>query len=182
MMFDDEIANSIIQRYWTRKFKKHIDLRKSARMTAVPQLDIPHILVDDDELRRKSSPVAGTGQTRSALLTVDDANKSSHKSWSGPGPTDQPSNDPDYQHPLSFPRSGVSTPGHHSTHSAFSFELQEGGQSSAQSSRRGSAVSPVQSPVSPAQVSNMLDDSIWLESIRRSATVRKSVRKSDWNR
>ncbi|KAF6838429.1 calcium channel subunit cch1 [Colletotrichum musicola] len=168
--------------YWTRKFKKHIDLRKSARMTAVPQLDIPHILVDDDELRRKSSPVAGTGQTRSALLTVDDANKSTHKSWSGPGFTDQPSNDPDYQHPLSFPRSGVSTPGHHSTHSAFSFELQEGGQSSAQSSRRGSAVSPVQSPVSPAQVSNMLDDSIWLESIRRSATVRKSVRKSDWNR
>ncbi|TDZ22128.1 Calcium-channel protein cch1 [Colletotrichum orbiculare MAFF 240422] len=170
--------------YWTRKFKKHIDLRKSARMTAIPQLDIPHILVDDDELRRKSSPVAGTGQTRSALLTVDDANKSLNKSWSaqGQGPTDVSSNDADYQHPLSFPRSGASTPGHHSTHSAFSFELQEGGQSSAHSSRRGSAVSPVQSPVSPAQVSNMLDDSIWLESIRRTATVRKSVRKTDWNR
>ncbi|KAF0318752.1 ion transporter [Colletotrichum asianum] len=166
--------------YWTRKFKKHIDLRKSARMTAIPQLDIPHILVDDDEHRQKSSPVAGTGQMRSALLTVEDANKSSHKSWT-PGP-DVASNDADYQHPLSFPRSGISTPGHNSTHSAFSFELQEGGQSSAQSSRRGSAVSPVQSPVSPAQVSNMLDDSIWLESIRRSATVRKSVRKSEWNR
>lgn len=150
-------------------------------MTAVPQLDIPHILVDDDEMRRKSSPVAGTGQTRSALLTVEDANKSPHKSWAGPagpGPADQ-SNDQDYQHPLSFPRSGATTPGHHSTHSAFSFELQEGG-GSAQSSRRGSAVSPVQSPVSPAQVSNMLDDSIWLESIRRSATVRKSVRKPDY--
>lgn len=149
-------------------------------MTAIPQLDIPHILVDDDEHRQKSSPVAGTGQMRSALLTVEDANKSSHKSWT-PGP-DMASNDADYQHPLSFPRSGISTPGHNSTHSAFSFELQEGGQSSAQSSRRGSAVSPVQSPVSPAQVSNMLDDSIWLESIRRSATVRKSVRKSEWNR
>ncbi|GKT39955.1 calcium-channel protein cch1 [Colletotrichum spaethianum] len=131
--------------YWTRKFKKHVDMRKSARMTAIPQLDIPHILVDDDELRRKSSPVAGTGQTRLA-------------------------------------RSGPTTPGHQSTHSAFSFELQEGGQTSAQSSRRGSAVSPVQSPVSPAQVNNMLDDSIWLESIRRTATVRKSVRKSDWGR
>ncbi|WQF85104.1 Putative EF-hand domain, voltage-dependent calcium channel, alpha-1 subunit, Ion transport [Colletotrichum destructivum] len=166
--------------YWTRKFKKHIDMRKSARMTAIPQLDIPHILVDDDELRLKSSPVAGTGQTRSALLTVDDANKSSHNSWSGPGPTDLPSDD--YQHPLSLARSGPTTPGHQSTHSAFSFELQEGGQNSAQSSRRGSAVSPVQSPVSPAQVNNMLDDSIWLESIRRTATVRKSVRKSDWGR
>ncbi|KAK2001750.1 ion transporter [Colletotrichum falcatum] len=166
--------------YWTRKFKKHIDMRKSARMTAIPQLDIPHILVDDDELRRKSSPVAGTGQTRSALLTVEDANKASHKSWSGPGSTDMPSDD--YQHPLSLARSGTNTPGHQSTHSAFSFELQEGGQTSAQSSRRGSAVSPVQSPVSPAQVSNMLDDSIWLESIRRTATIRKSVRKSDWGR
>ncbi|WYZ42990.1 hypothetical protein EsH8_VI_000689 [Colletotrichum jinshuiense] len=164
--------------YWTRKFKKHIDMRKSARMTAIPQLDIPHILVDDDEPQRKSSPVAGTGQTRSALLTVDDA----HKSWSASGSTDMSSHDADYQHPLSFPRSGPTTPGHQSTHSAFSFELQEGGQSSAQSSRRGSAVSPVQSPVSPAQVNNMLDDSIWLESIRRTATVRKSVRKSDWSR
>lgn len=153
-------------------------MRKSARMTAIPQLDIPHILVDDDEPQRKSSPVAGTGQTRSALLTVDDA----HKSWSASGSTDMSSHDADYQHPLSFPRSGPTTPGHQSTHSAFSFELQEGGQSSAQSSRRGSAVSPVQSPVSPAQVNNMLDDSIWLESIRRTATVRKSVRKSDWSR
>ncbi|KAJ0167466.1 Calcium-channel protein cch1 [Colletotrichum tanaceti] len=166
--------------YWTRKFKKHIDMRKSARMTAIPQLDIPHILVDDDELRLKSSPVAGTGQTRSALLTVDDANKSPHNNWSGSGPTDLPADD--YQHPLSLARSGPTTPGHQSTHSAFSFELQEGGQNSAHSSRRGSAVSPVQSPVSPAQVNNMLDDSIWLESIRRTATVRKSVRKSDWGR
>ncbi|KXH43737.1 ion transporter [Colletotrichum simmondsii] len=165
--------------YWTRKFKKHIDMRKSARMTAIPQLDIPHILVDDDDTRHKSSPVAGTGQMRSALLTVEDAHKSAHNSWSGPGPTD--TSDGDYQHPLSFPRSGPTTPSHQSTHSAFSFELQEGGQTSAQSSRRGSAVTP-QSPVSPAQVSNMLDDSIWLESIRRTATVRKSVRKSDWSR
>lgn len=93
-------------------------------------------------------------------------------------------------HPLSMPRAGgegSSTSqrqggydGHQSTHSAFSFELQEpssGGNSRSNSrsnsrdnSRRNSRSN---SAVSPIQMSQILDDSIWMASIRRSATQKR---------
>lgn len=82
-------------------------------------------------------------------------------------------------HPLSMPRAGEASTArsdaHQSAHSAFSFELQPGSaNSSAANSRRNSRSN---SAVSPIQMSQILDDSIWMASIRRSATMK---RKPGW--
>lgn len=166
-------------RYWARKFKKHLDKKRAGRMTAVPQLDVPDIFVEDDEGRHRTpqrATVAVTPRARAATTSMDflaaDAARPAHRSWASSN--DVTNLDAQYEHPLSLPRQPPSMPGYRPETSAFSFELQEPGTVSGQSSRRGSSVSP-------AQVRELLDDSVWVESIRRSATIRKSVRKSNWN-
>lgn len=167
--------------YWSRKFKRHMESKRSARMTGVPQLDVPDILVDDEEERearksRQQSVASAAGEAphraSSTFLSPEEA-RAHHRTWSGAS-QDLSLHDTNYAHPLSLPRAQPMTPGgqHRSTVSAFSFELQEPNSehNSAASSRRGSAVSP-------AQVREMLDDSVWVESIRRSATMR---RPPDW--
>ncbi|KAI0146569.1 ion transporter [Pestalotiopsis sp. NC0098] len=165
--------------YWARKFKKHLDKKRAGRMTAVPQLDVPDIFVEDDEGRHRTpqrATVAVTPRARAATTSMDflaaDAARPAHRSWASSN--DVTNLDAQYEHPLSLPRTPPSMPGYRPETSAFSFELQEPGTVSGQSSRRGSSVSP-------AQVRELLDDSVWVESIRRSATIRKSVRKSNWN-
>ncbi|KAI1492345.1 ion transporter [Biscogniauxia mediterranea] len=161
--------------YWSRKFKRHIEKKKSARMTAVPQFGVPDIFVDDEEERPRAAQQRTTLATTpskpkpSDFLAAPDALRPQHKSWSSS--TDLPTYDSTYTHPLSLPRS--SPAGHRSEESAYSFELQDAS-NSGENSRRGSAVSP-------SQVRYFLDDSVWVESIRRSATIaaRKSVRKSN---
>jgi voltage-dependent calcium channel len=147
-----------------------MEQKRSARMTAIPQLGIPDILVDDEDDHdgggQPRGPGAGGGNTSSALLRAEDA-RAHHRSWSGSA--DLSLHDTNYAHPLSFPPASPASPGHQQSNSAISFELQETGPGSGENSRRGSAVSP-------AQVRDMLDDSVWVESIRRSATVRRS----DW--
>ncbi|KAI1843380.1 hypothetical protein JX266_010377 [Neoarthrinium moseri] len=165
--------------FWVRKFKRHLDKKRAGRMTAIPQLDVPDIFVEDDDAHQRTpqrATIATTPRSRAATTSVDflaapDAMRPQHHSWNSS--TDIASFDDGYTHPLSLPRTSPSMPGHRSGESAFSFELQDPGPSSGQSSRRGSSVSP-------AQVRELLDDSVWVESIRRSATIRKSVRKSDW--
>ncbi|KAK3941855.1 calcium-channel protein cch1 [Diplogelasinospora grovesii] len=201
--------------FYSRKFKRHMALKRSARMTAVPQLDVPEILVDNEEERAQAAAATnnnnnnnnntnnGAGRARSAtttgtsgaFLSADDAlgphqHQHHHRSWSGMS-ADMSSYDTSYGHPLATPRaSGPSAPGHRNQTNTFSFELQEpswmpdgmsgvepfddgtavvGGGDGAGSgaSRRGSSVSP-------AQVREMLDDSVWMASIRRSATMRRS--------
>jgi hypothetical protein len=92
-----------------------------------------------------------------------------------------------YQHPLSFPRTSTggtrpsteSISKQRSTTSGFSFELydpdeqqeQHGKQQQHQStteqrSRQNSALSPT--------ISSMLDESVWVDSLRRGATMRQS--------
>lgn len=165
-------------RYWARKFKKHLDKKRAGRMTAVPQLDVPDIFVEDDEGRHRTpqrATVAVTLRARAATsmdFLAADAARPAHRSWASSN--DVTNLDAQYEHPLSLPRTPPSMPGYRPETSAFSFELQEPGTVSGQSSRRGSSVSP-------AQVRELLDDSVWVESIRRSATIRKSVRKSNWN-
>ena len=158
-----------------------MESKRSARMTGVPQLDVPDILVDDEEERearksRQQSVASAAGEAphraSSTFLSPEEA-RAHHRTWSGAS-QDLSLHDTNYAHPLSLPRAQPMTPGgqHRSTVSAFSFELQEPNSehNSAASSRRGSAVSP-------AQVREMLDDSVWVESIRRSATMR---RPPDW--
>lgn len=175
-------------------------------MTAVPQLDLPDILVDDEEQRakRKTSSSArlqnpygqqspstpGSTGLRSpmsggAFLSPNEARNSggaSHqKTFSGMSAdlTLQTNFEGTGAHPLSMPRAGEASSArsdaHQSTHSAFSFELQPGSaNSSAANSRRNSRSN---SAVSPIQMSQILDDSIWMASIRRSATMK---RKPGW--
>ncbi|XXG98720.1 hypothetical protein Hte_005049 [Hypoxylon texense] len=164
--------------YWSRRFKRHMEKKRSARMTAIPQLDVPDIFVDDEEDRqhavqqRTTMAAPPAGATSADFLAVADAARPQHRSWSSS--TDISTYDSSQTHPLSLPRASPSMPGHRSQASAFSFELQESGTGSGENSRRGSSVSP-------AQVRELLDDSVWVESIRRSATIRRSVRKSDWS-
>jgi hypothetical protein len=91
---------------------------------------------------------------------------------------------PPGQHPLSIPprqRQGRSSdeqqqlheplsPGHRTNASAFSFELHE-------PPDEGLGEDRDTSTLGPNQVREMLDDSVWLQSIRRSATIRRSA----WN-
>jgi voltage-dependent calcium channel len=142
-------------------------------------LDVPDIFIEDDAGQRPpqratvaASPRARAATTSADFLTASDAVRPQHRSWASS--TDISNHDASYDHPLSLPRISTSMPGHRHENSAFSFELQEPGISSGENSRRGSSVSP-------AQVRELLDDSVWVESIRRSATIRKSVRKSDWS-
>ncbi|KAI1107697.1 Ion transport protein-domain-containing protein [Jackrogersella minutella] len=164
--------------YWSRKFKRHIEKKKSARMTAIPQLDVPDIFVDDEDdrkrgMQQRTTMAAPPGSaTPSDFLAVSDAARPHHKSWASS--TDISNYDSLQSHPLSLPRASPSMPGHESQSSAFSFELQDSAPNSGENSRRGSSVSP-------AQVRELLDDSVWVESIRRSATIRRSVRRSDWS-
>ncbi|CAK7207331.1 calcium channel protein [Sporothrix eucalyptigena] len=177
--------------YWSRKFRRHMEHKRSARMTAIPQLGIPDILVDDEDDRAagaggRQGISSAPSQAGGAFLSAESAGGPAqhHRSWSGAS-MDISLHDTSYAHPLSAPRtSGLSSPTgsgglqpqrHQHSSSAFSFELQEpGSQFGAEGSRRGSAVSAMSGGVSPGLVREMLDDSVWVESIRRSATQRRS--------
>lgn len=154
-----------------------MEKKRSARMTAIPQLDVPDIFVDDEDDRKRTATqrttmAAPVARGTSDFLSVSDASRPQHKSWTSG--TDISTYDSSQTHPLSLPRASPSMPGHRSHASALSFELQDSGTNSGENSRRGSSVSP-------AQVRELLDDSAWVESIRRSATIRRSVRRSDWS-
>ena len=165
--------------------------KRAGRMTGVPQLDVPDIFVDDEEDRARgvlqrstmAAPPSASSRRGSDLLdTPTDARRPSHQSWSSS--IDISTYDSASAHPLSFPRSSPSMPGHQPSSSAVSFEVQEppspslevGSASAGTRGRSSSAVNP-----STSQVRGLLDDSVWVESIRRSATIRKSVRKTDWS-
>lgn len=172
---DDSVRRKTVQGffdtlYWSRRFRKHMQARQSARMTGIPQLGIPDIFVDDEEgdgkatrqsSRRPSIQASPTHLSVDAGFGQRGSDGPSDSTWHS-GTT----------HPLSLPRSTTSTPSPPGTPSGFGFELLESqGQGSGELSRRGSSVSP-------AQARNMLEDTAWLDSIRRSTTTRRSDRGS----
>lgn len=191
---EDEVRRRVVlgffdMLYYSRKFKRHMEIKRSARMTGIPQLDVPEIMVDNEEDRAagRSNSYQGGGATSTPLspgagdfLSADDAH-AHHRSWSNVS-ADLSSYDTSYGHPLAGPRaSGPVSPSHRAQPSGFSFELNEtppdydpaneddgGGTrgSIGSAGHRGSAVSP-------AQVREMLDDSVWMDSIRRSATMNR---------
>jgi hypothetical protein len=193
--------------------KKH-----SARMTFIPQIDVPDIFIEDEDERAKaeaeaasSSTVDEAGNPRPSLpristsgtvlhtslpagstlspisppggpgafLAAVDAHVQ-HRSWSGVS-TDLSAFDSFYGTPFGGPSTnrGSSDDGRN----PFSFEVHEargaseggGGGNSNRSSRRGSTAAPV----SPAQVTEMLDHSVWMDSIRRSTTLRRGDQTDD---
>lgn len=152
-------------------------------MTAIPQLDIPDIFVDDEEDRQRSQHRATVATAPSSaahtpsspdFLRPSSTARPQHQSWSSS--VDVSSFEPPSAHPLSLPRVSPSGPSSRRPQlSVDTINVQDPSPGSGESSRRGSAVSP-------SQVKNFLDSdqNAWVESIRRSATIRKSARKSDW--
>ncbi|KAG7131389.1 hypothetical protein HYQ46_009700 [Verticillium longisporum] len=82
---DEEVRRRIVlgffdTLYYSRQFKKHKERKQAGRMTAVPQLDIPHIFVDDEDGSKQQTPTIrqsgqGAGQdhpiSRDQALTAD---------------------------------------------------------------------------------------------------------------
>ena len=169
--------------YYSRQFKRHMDSKRAGRMTAIPQLDVPEILVDSEEQRadRQSgrSNDAGTLTTPEAVsllsaAAADIGRRNRHWSDLGGLGADLSSYDTSYGHPLAGPRtSKPASSRQRNALSAFSFELAE----PAEDGNEDDTTSPIGrrgSSVSPAAVRDVLDDSVWVESIRRGTTMRKS--------
>ncbi|EED24171.1 calcium channel subunit Cch1 [Talaromyces stipitatus ATCC 10500] len=162
--------------HWARQFRKHIESRKSARLTAVPQFSIPEIFVDDQEHQGTeddpfsdepspqkdsrmtlSSPtslpksLSPTSSTRPSLqIDTNITAEGSSSEWSRIGAALSPrQNAPDLN--LDFPDGSRSL----------------GGQSSEGGHSRDNSVI-VQ------DMMQTLGDSAWGESIRRSFTQRRS--------
>jgi hypothetical protein len=150
-----------------------MEKKKSGRMTDIPQLG-PEVYVDDtDDIGKQSrttvSPLLsplGPNDPRSAFIThgthgLDGGRprRGTENSMSGFVSPGSPGLSPRLSPQLS--------PHHHRTNSAFSFEggeLSAGGTNSGENSRRGSAAE---------NVLEVLDNSAWGESIRRSFTMRR---------
>ncbi|KAH8845237.1 hypothetical protein MCOR27_007117 [Pyricularia oryzae] len=170
--------------FWSRNFKRHLAWKRSGRMTDIPNLDVPEIFVDDEggvsprTRVHKSLPIPGTpssprspfpAHNRDSPFLSPDHPSNHQRKWSAAS-ADMASYSPELSgpHPLSFPRAGQAASGHQRNNpSAFSFDLQQPPGSNS-SSRRGSTLSPT-------QARELLDDSVWVESIRRSTTVRQSA-------
>lgn len=129
-----------------------MERKRASRTSGAPQLTIPDILVNDGSSDEGNKP-----------FELDDGPVARWTHLSvGEGAGQELSTG---RHPLSDARSSRL-----GATSGFSFELHESeggeGQGSEQARRRGSAVSP-------SQARDMLDGSVWVESIRRSATLRR---------
>ena len=149
-----------------------MEKKKSGRMTDIPQLG-PEVYVDDEgdinkqQMKPKVSPLLSPldiSDTRNSFIThgLEGARRRRGTDASIGGPLSPGS-----------PRVSPQLSPHRPTNSAFSFEgaeqLSGGGGGSNQSSRRGSAVSA-------ENVLEVLDNSAWGESIRRSFTMRRPSR------
>jgi hypothetical protein len=154
-------------RYWSRKFKRHMETKRSARMTEIPQLSVPEIFVDEGEENPFEAGEGSSSQGRRPPLPTINTDVEKHRTsaWT----TDTSPRDSGLQHPLSFPRTsggGLSPP---ASPLQSGFQMSPSARSSGELSHRGSSISP-------AQARDMLDDSIWVESIRKSKTIRRSDR------
>lgn len=187
----DNLTNKECLSYWSRRFKKHKEAKASARMTTIPQLDIPHILVDDGDNYDDDDGNGGGGGSGNQPISPThlSANRTSFgqarppstpsktatttTTTTAPGQHERSSSS--WQHPLNMPRSAASTPSPPLSPSNLGFEMRE------VSGRTSSSIGELHrrtGSVSPTQARDMLDDSVWMESIRRSTTSRRSDRGS----
>ncbi|KAH7326761.1 Ion transport protein-domain-containing protein [Stachybotrys elegans] len=177
---EDEVRRKTVQGffytvYWTRKFKKHLDRQRASRMMSVPSIEIPDMFVDVNvhgqavqETKTRSRPSLADGNLR-----LDTTNLG--------GTPSQQARDSVHQHPLSFPTTSgfaassatAATSRKRGDTSAFSFELEEPEgqqQQPEEMGQRGSGLSPT----TPSRIGSMLDESVWIETLRRSTTQRRS--------
>ncbi|QSZ29872.1 hypothetical protein DSL72_004390 [Monilinia vaccinii-corymbosi] len=164
--------------YWSRRFRKHMERKKSGRMTDIPQLG-PEVYVDDEEASAKKH----TSSTSSALLSpidiTDNRNSFITYGLDGAPLRQRRGTDASINTPFPSMSSAVSPTlspltAHGASGSAFPFDgvgvgegvSCAGGISSTTSSRRGSSVSA-------ENVLEVLDNSAWGESIKRSFTMKR---------
>lgn len=148
-----------------------MERKRAGRMAAVPQLDIPDILVDDEAISDDSTKSA-TSQR------MDDHRSTQRWSWAI-SPGDRASPEQSYQHPLSAPRLSPTSPTRQGSRTGYNFEFQP--PPSDEPENRGPAGSEsarFARAAGSSMIEDMLDDSVWVESIRRSATLRRSERGS----
>lgn len=181
--------------YWSRRFRRAIEQKQSGRMTAVPQFTVPEIFVDDEDITDANRGHYST--TGNSLFSPVDLHATDQSDWRASGsdvrspspPGDMtlrsransiqttPQQSPTRPSPLS--PSGVSpqmspfsppAAGEWQFASALSrppSPLEPEGSAAGSRSRQNSAVSA-------ADVLEVLDNSAWGESIRRSFTQRRS--------
>ncbi|EKD15941.1 uncharacterized protein L3040_003202 [Drepanopeziza brunnea f. sp. 'multigermtubi'] len=174
--------------YYSRRFQRHLEQKRSGRMADIPQLG-PEVYTDDtDDVAKQAkvnvspmlSPLKAV-DPRTSFIThgLDGAVGTRRRGSSAVSPSSPttPGKSPPVPHNVSpglSPRMSRHKPTN-SAHSNFSFDGNEqlgvGRQGptptgSANSSRRGSAVSA-------ENVLDVLDNSAWGESIRRSFTMRR---------
>jgi hypothetical protein len=173
--------------YWSRRFRRALEQKKSGRMTAVPQFTVPEIFVDDEDITDAQrgqysasgsplfSPVDLHGDMRSPSPPSEMTLRSranSIQTTPTPSPTRPSPLSPTRSSPQMSPFAGPMD-GEWQFASALSRPpspldaLEPESASPANRSRQNSAVSA-------ADVLEVLDNSAWGESIRRSFTQRRS--------
>ncbi|KAL7929110.1 calcium permeable channel [Trichoderma chlorosporum] len=166
---DEGIRRRIVQGffdtlYWSRKFKAHMERKRASRMTTIPQLRIPDILVEDDE----DDSLSGRADAQMSHLSLGSSGDGHRKSaW----PPESIADGAMQSHPLDFPRSSLSANEENRGISTFSFELET-------PDVREASVAELERPVDSnlESVQDMVDGSVWIDSIRRSATLRSTDR------
>ena len=149
-------------RFWHRRFRRHMDRHKSARMIDIPHFEVPEIIVDDEDGGRQGSKQSNTdGSPHLSATHMPDRNSAFLEAFGLDGSFQFPESGSAVSSPS---RSPQLTP-HRPTNSAYSFELQE--PSSPHHSRQGSGVSA-------EGVLEVFSESAWGESLRRSFTRRRS--------
>lgn len=187
--------------YWARRFRRAMEQKKSGRMTAVPQFTVPEIFVDDEDITdAQRGQYSGHN---SPLFSPVDLHATDHLDWrtSGsdvrsPSPPSEmtlrsransiqmtPQASPIRPSPLSSPF--TPTRGVSPIASPFAPPSEGDWQFASALSRPPSPLEPEpglapegrsrqNSQVSAADVLEVLDNSVWGESIRRSFTQRRS--------
>lgn len=177
--------------YWSREFRRKINSRKSARMTAIPQFSVPEIYVDDQDepdidstngsdLDDGTSPMLSPTSPRSPT-----ARQRTVSTTSGYSPQGSSFADPTV-HRRGPSRSGspsqsdrttmgpaLTPPGGHSRSGSSYFASGIGQSSGGGDSPRGDDHQRQESAVSVQDVMQSLDNSAWGESIRRSFSTRR---------
>lgn len=142
-----------------------MERKRASRMTTIPQLRIPDIFVEDDE-----HIVSTQAEVKMPHLSMG-AGIDEHRKpvW----PPDAISDSTIQSHPLGFPRSSLTTEEARGP-STFSFELET-------PDFRETTAAELERPADNSNldsVQDMLDGSVWIDSIRRSATLRATDRSS----
>lgn len=167
--------------YWARRFRRAMELKKQGRMATVPQFTVPEIFIDDEDITNaKRGPAV-----ESPLFSPQDLYAPSPRNSAGPSlphlQTDQnrSGNSSVQQSPTGSPTRRSAQPASPMSPSATDPEWQFASALSRPPSPleaepgQGDSRSRANSAVSAADVLEVLDNSVWGESIRRSFTTKR---------